>query len=242
MPANVMRHRHRLNRALWALAAVQASLALIAVAIWFESPGDTMALPRQVRASDVATRPTSLESAWPVALRAARDWRPDAWPVSASMQVDFPWEVGPDPPPVADGGFVTFLFASAGSPGGPETLGVMVERLSGLVVRQQRLSWTDPLPEAIDLSPTAVSSAAALDIAEHVGGKAFRRGCPQQRHEVRLNAVTVAGGNPAWLVSYLDTRTPTINALELRIDAKTGELLDHLDRSTACDPVTPVAG
>ncbi len=242
MAAIADRRRASLRHLLGTLAVIQLCLTTIGVVSWLRSYDRTSAPEERPTALDVATRPTSLESAWPVARRAADRWRTNAFPVSESLQVDWPWEVGPDPQPSADGGFATFVFASGAPLGDPATFSVVVERLSGLVVRRDERRWSDGLPPAIGTEPTAVDSLAALDIAEHVGGTAFRRACPSQRHETRVTRVPAFDSPRVWLVSYLDGREPTTNALDLRIDAKTGELLDHIDRSTPCDVATAVAG
>jgi hypothetical protein len=238
----VDQRRNSLRHLLWTLAAVQLALVAAGVIVWTRSHGETALTDQRLTALAVATRPTSLESATPVVLRAARAWRSNAVAVSESLQVDWPWEVSADPQPIADGGFATFVFASTGDAGGPATLSVVVERLSGLVVRREEHSWSQALPPAISLIPSAVDSLAALDVAEHAGGTAFRRGCPSQRHETRLSRVESAGAPDIWLVSYPDVRDPTMNALELRIDATTGELLDHINRSRPCEIATEAPG
>lgn len=236
------RRRASLRNLLWTLAVIQLCLTTIGIVSWLRSQHQSSPPEQRPTALDVATRPTSLESAWPVARQAADGWRTKAYPVSQSLQVDWPWEVGPDPQPSADGGFATFVFASGAPLGDPATFSVVVERLSGLVVRRDERRWSESLPAAISMEATAVDSLAALDIAEHVGGTAFRRACPAQRHETRMTRITESDSSAVWLISYLDGREATINALDMRIDAKTGELLDHIDRSTPCDIATAVPG
>ena len=215
------------------LLVLQLGLGAVGVGAW------RMDHPPSVPAFDAAETaraafPTSIESAWPLALSWARTWRENARVVSQTMQVDWPWEVAPTPSS-ADGGYVTFVFASDE----PEaaTLSVIVERLSGTVVGAETQRWDDHLPQAVAVTGPAVTSLDAQSIAEESGGRAFRQACPAQRHLSRIALVTndPQSAGPYWLVGYEDVRQPSLNGLELRIDANTAGVLDVRDRSTACD-------
>ena len=225
----------RAARWLVALAALQIVIGLLAVVAWRADHGSAAVDLDAVTA--VAIPPVGLEQAYPVAEGVARTWRADAALVSASLQVDWPWDVIPGDTEVALGGWATFVFASESAGG---TLSVAVDRISGRAARTETIAWAAGPPAPITPPGTfPTGSLRAVALAEADAGRAFRTGCPSSRHLTRVALLQQPSGQatapPAWLVTYHDSRTPDLNALEFRISVAGGEILSVVDQAPPCE-------
>jgi hypothetical protein len=224
-----------------ALLVVEVVLAALAFAIWLWTPEAPLPPPTPAPGAAPATLPATLESGLEVAWQQARAWRSDARLISATMQVDWPWQPPPDAVPEVPGtGWLTYVFVAPWQPPGrgpgAASLSVVVERLSGRVMVQTTLGWeyapaTAP-PAAI---PTpAISTIAAIRLAEAAGGTPFRRACPHYRHVTRISLVEPGEWPQHWLVTYEDARQPDRHGLLLRIDATTHDVLARDDDAPSC--------
>src|SRR3954454_9474687 len=164
------------------LLAAQVALALIALGVWIWTP-DAPALPPIPRTTaPLDGTGATLESALPLAQPQADAWLPDAVLLNASMQVDWPWTVPPEPPREIPGtGWISYAFLAPwyppGRPAGGASLSVVVERLSGAIVSQETDGW-EQAPQLQPPPPmSSVDATAATLVAEAAGGTAFRRAC-----------------------------------------------------------------
>jgi hypothetical protein len=168
-------------------------------------------------------------------------WLPHAVLLNASMQVDWPWTVPPDPPTEIPGtGWISYAFLAPwyppGRPAGAASLSVVVERLSGAIVSQETAGW-EQAPQFLAPPPAApIDSSRATLLAEAAGGTTFRRACPQYRHLSRT--IPVAAGRTDWpqhwVVIYEDSRQPAEHGLMYRIDATTGKVLEQSGEAPDC--------
>jgi hypothetical protein len=228
-----------------ALLAVQVLLALVALAVWIWTPNAPALPPVPTNTAPLVGSGATLESALPLAQSQADAWLPNAVLLNASMQVDWPWTVPPEPPAEIPGtGWISYAFLAPwfppGRPPGGASLSVVVERLSGAVVSQETKGWEEA-PQVQPPPPAApVDSTAATLAAEAAGGTAFRRACPQYRHLSRT--IPVAAGRTKWpqhwVVIYEDSRAPDQHGLLVRIDAATGKFLELSDTAPQC-PESP---
>lgn len=168
----------------------------------------------------------SLEGAWAGVQAAAMAWNEDARLALVSAQYD--WPLSAPPGGASDlpvGGWLTFVFMRKVDEGA-ESLSVLVERRSGVVVRKLvRRVGIQPPDGALHLDEWPVTSIAALAAAEAAGGEAFRNACPGARHVTRLALEEAPNGNGAyWVVTYQDVRVPVAPALRVRIDATSGAI------------------
>ena len=244
-PPEVQETRSELWRSRWtmivALLALQLLLAVVSLAVWVWTP-DAPALPPV----PTATAPrigegATYESALPLAQRQADVWLPDAVLLNAAMQVDWPWNVPPEPVTELPGtGWLTYSFLAPwrppGRPPGAASLGLTIDRLSGAIVNQDTDGW-EQAPEFRDPPPPAeVDSAEATLLADADAGADFRRACPRFRHISRT--FPVAAGRTEWpqhwVVIYEDSRAPEKHGLRLRIDADSGEVLDRGGEAPEC--------
>jgi hypothetical protein len=235
----------RTRRTVVTLLVAQVVLALVALGVWIWTP-DAPALPPIPRATaPLDGSGATLESALPLAQTQARAWLPDAVLLNASMQVDWPWTVPPEPPTEIPGtGWISYAFLAPwyppGRPAGGASLSVVVERLSGAIVSQETDGW-EQAPQMQPPPPAApIDSTAATLAAEAAGGTAFRRACPQFRHLSRT--IPVAAGRTEWpqhwVVLYEDSRQPSQHGLLIRIDANTGKVLEQHGEAPKC-PAAP---
>ncbi|MFT4040110.1 MAG: hypothetical protein QM692_18160 [Thermomicrobiales bacterium] len=231
----------RTRRILLALLAVQVALVIAALALWRLTPEAPAIPPLPANPAPRINGGATYESGLPVAQGQADAWLPGARLLNAAMQVDWDWTVPDDPvtalPPT---GWLTYTFVAPwqvwGKPPGAASLEVVIERLSGEVLRQdsrgweQAPEWRDPPP------PAAITSAEATLRAEAAGGTAFRRGCPDLRHLSRT--FPVAAGRTAWpqhwVVIYEDTRVREQQGLLVRVDAATGAVLETRQDAPPC--------
>lgn len=230
----------RRRRLLWSLLGLQLLLAGAGVVVWRATARSAPAPSFAVGVATPAAVPATLEGAAPVAWERARAWRGGARLLSATMQVDWPW----DPPPPAvrrlpGTGWLTYVFVAPWGPTGRReaaaSLTVLVERLSGAVAAQTSLGWETAPPREPDEPPPTVPSAAAVLAAEATGGTSFRRGCPQFRHLTRA-ALVPAGTLPRhWLVTYEDARQPTRHGLRVRVDAESAAVLETAEEGAGCE-------
>jgi len=186
----------------------------------------------------VLARGAALEAGVAAAGRQAEAWQSGAGGglLSASMQVDWPW----DPPPARPrtlpptGWLTVVLLAPADSEGGETaSLSLVIDRLTGEIVAQDVVAWPTAPPLPPRPSP-AVDSATALLAAEGAGGTNFRRACPIERHASRVSLLAAAGADPVWLVTYEDARQPARAGLEVRVDAGSGAALAVEESAPAC--------
>ncbi len=223
------------------LLAAQVALALVAIGVWIWTP-DAPALPPIPRAAaPLDGSGATLESALPLAQAQADAWLPNAVLLNASMQVDWPWTVPPEPPTEIPGtGWISYAFLAPwyppGRPAGGASLSVVVERLSGAIVSQETDGW-EQSPQLRPPPPASpVDSSKATLAAEAAGGTAFRRACPQYRHLSRT--IPVAAGLTKWpqnwIVIYEDSRQPSQHGLLIRLDATTGKVLEQSGEAPDC--------
>jgi hypothetical protein len=227
------------------LLVAQVVLALIALGVWIWTPDAPALPPIPGTTAPLDGSGATLESALPLAQTQARAWLPDAVLLNASMQVDWPWTVPPEPPTEIPGtGWISYAFLAPwyppGRPAGGASLSVVVERLSGAIVSQETDGW-EQAPQMQPPPPAApIDSTAATLAAEAAGGTAFRRACPQFRHLSRT--IPVAAGRTEWpqhwVVLYEDSRQPSQHGLLIRIDANTGKVLEQHGEAPKC-PAAP---
>ena len=231
-----------------ALLGVQVALAAIGVAVWRWGPDSAPPVPPfptdQLAAG--AGGPWTLESGYAVAMERALAWREGARLLSASAQIDWPWDPpAPGPARTVPGtGWLTYVFVAPWKPrGGREeaaSLAVVVERLTGAVVVQDSLGWEEAPALASPTASPAVGSTEAVLAAESAWGTDFRRACPVQRHLTRVSLVTGTALPPHWLVTYQHERpneAPETHALTVRVDAATGTVLDVGGEAPPCEGV-----
>jgi hypothetical protein len=229
------------RRTVIVLLVIQVALAVVALGVWIWTP-DAPALPPIPRTTaPLDGSGATLESALPLAQAQADAWLPDAVLLNASMQVDWPWTVPPEPPTEIPGtGWISYAFLAPwyppGRPAGGASLSVVVERLSGAIVSQETDGW-EQAPQLQPPPPASpVDSSAATLVAEAAGGTAFRRACPQYRHLSRT--IPVAAGRTKWpqnwIVIYEDSRQPSQHGLLIRIDATTGTVLEQSGAAPDC--------
>ena len=230
------------RRWLLLLLAFQVVVAGLAFAVWIWTPNapPTPSLP--TAGLTPIARPASFESAFPLAWEQARAWNPDARLLSATLQVDWPWD--PVPPGVVTAvpgtGWITFVFVAPWQPpgrgAGAASLSVVVERLSGRILQQSSLGWeyVPATPIAVATPLTTIPSTTAVLVAEAAGGASFRRACPPLRHVTRVALETDQGYPPHWLITYEDSRAPDGHGLRVRVDAITAEVLEVDQAAPAC--------
>jgi hypothetical protein len=229
------------RRTVIVLLVVQVALALVALGVWIWTP-DAPALPPIPRTTaPLDGSGATLESALPLAQAQADAWLPNASLLNASMQVDWPWTVPPEPPTEIPGtGWISYAFLAPwyppGRPAGGASLSVVVERLSGAIVSQETDGW-EQAPQLQPPPPASpVDSSAATLVAEAAGGTAFRRACPQYRHLSRT--IPVAAGRTKWpqnwVVIYEDSRQPSQHGLLIRVDATNGNVLEQSGEAPDC--------
>jgi hypothetical protein len=211
---------------------VQGALAGLALAVWLWTPEAPSPPPPPPPGAGPVSLPATLEDGLAVAWEQARAWRSDARLLSATMQVDWPWQAPPAVVTEVPGtGWLTYVFVAPWQPPGrgpgAATLSVVVERLSGRVTLQTTLGWEYPpaTPPVVATPRPAVSTIAAIKLAEAAGGTAFRRACPHYRHVTRVSLVDQGEWPPHWLVTYEDARRPDRNGLLFRIGAASPDIL-----------------
>jgi hypothetical protein len=229
------------HKAIAALLGAQVLLAAVALGVWVWTPDRPALPPLPAGSAPLSGSGATYESALPLAQAQADAWLPGAILLNASMQVDWPWSAPSGTPTAIPGtGWLTYAFIAPwdppGRPPGAASLGVVIERLTGQVVTQETEGW-EQAPEFRPPPPlAAIDSTEATPRAEEAGGTAFRRECPQFRHLSRTFPVAVGRTEwPLhWVVIYEDTRVPDKHGLLLRIDAETGEVLDHEGDAPEC--------
>lgn len=226
------------------LLVVQLALAAIGAARWYRDVV-TDPLPRDRPVLSLATPgPVTVESAYPVAAERARQWDAEARLIMVGAQIDWPLEVPPGPlRDLPGGGWLTYVFVRERD-GEGQSLGVLVERYSGVIVDEAIADWGGPAPDgSLDLAGLSIGSTAALVAAEGAGGTEFRRDCPAARHQTRLSlglgstnvaesampaataevAQVSAPSGPAeapiWLVGYRDVRDGGRSPLQIGVDS-----------------------
>lgn len=220
------------SRFLWLLLMLQLGLAAAGVVRWAAGSGPPP--PPPLAAAPSLPVGATIDSDLAAVRRYVAAWRPDAELLRATMQVDWPWD---PPPPRVDAlpatGWLTYVFLAPTDPGDEAAaLSLLVDRLNGEVVAQDVTTWPAPPPAPAPLP--AVSAAAALLAAEAAGGTDFRRACPTERHLTRV-ALPIGGAvSPVWLVTYEDRQRPGRAALEIRIDATAGGVVDVETEAPPC--------
>lgn len=226
------------NHLLVSLLVLQIVVGTIAVGrargIWSDDrPADSFAM-----LAPAAIRPTSIESAVLIGRDVARRWSDDSVLMTASLQVDWPWEVPVGERDVAPGGWVFLTFRTSGGQTG-ETLSLVVERLSGRVVSTEEVAWDTPPTTEVRVESDFSTSLDAVAVVEQRIGRAYRQACPERRHLTRVSLVSQTGPDDVvghrWLVTYDDTQEPNRNTLSVIVDAITGRIVEVDDRSLPCD-------
>jgi hypothetical protein len=236
----------RLRRLLYVLVGAQLVLAGLGAARWYNAVFDDPLPDQRPVLSPATPKPVTLESAYPLAAERALQWDEDARLIMVSAQIDWPLSVPPGPlRELPGGGWLTYVFVRD-IDGEGQSLGLLIERYSGVIVDEAIADWGGPAPDgSLDLGALPVGSMSALVSAESAGGTEFRRSCPAARHETRLSldlgsqhgdggsfaqATPVAGqGTPApteaaapvWLVGYRDVRDGGRSPLQFRVDSQT---------------------
>ncbi|MCA9863585.1 MAG: hypothetical protein KC432_11215, partial [Thermomicrobiales bacterium] len=233
------------RRILLALLALQIALIVAGVVLWYRTPTAPPLPPLPGQPAPRVNDGATYESALPLAQGQADAWLPDARLLNAAMQVDWDWTVPETPvttlPPT---GWLTYTFIAPwqpwGKPPGAASLDVIIDRLSGEVVRQDTLGWATSPEWREPPPPAAINSTQATLRAEAAGGTAFRRECPDLRHLSRT--FPVAAGRTEWpqnwVIIYEDTRVREQQGLLVRINADTGAVLETRQDAPAC-PETP---
>jgi hypothetical protein len=218
------------RRALWALIGLQLILIGVVVYGWRVSGGEAEAPLVRLETDVPIGIPLTIESGYEGALRHAQAWASDAVLFSAGMQVDWPTDVAAATASDIPGtGWVIYTFASATKELGPggeaATLSLLVDRMSGVVIDEREMGWSWTPRRAPAVTTYPISSMVALFAAETTVGNAYRNACPQFRHLSRLSIVPELDGSGArWLVTYEDARAAGRPALEVRVDAMTGDV------------------
>ncbi|HET6260877.1 MAG TPA: hypothetical protein VFG99_01405 [Chloroflexia bacterium] len=235
----------RKRRILLALLALQIILIVAGFLYWYRTPTAPALPPFPGQPAARINGGATYESALPIAQDQADAWLPDARLLNAAMQVDWEWTV-PDTPvtTLPPTGWLTYTFIAPwqpwGKPPGAASLDVIMDRLSGEVVRQDTLGWATAPEWREPPPPSAINSTQATLRAEAAGGTAFRRSCPDLRHLSRT--FPLAAGRTAWpqhwVIIYEDTRVREQQGLLVRIDAATGEVLETRQDAPAC-PESP---
>jgi len=232
------------KRLLWGLLALQVALGATGVGVWRAIAGSGPPPPVPAGGGSPIAAPAGLEEGAEIAWRRARAWRDGAELLSATMQVDWPWEVEPATtgglPPT---GWATYVFVAPWEPGWGRreeaaSLTVLIDRLSGEVAAQETLGWEEaPAPGPATPEAPAVASTTAALVAEAVGGREFRRACPERRHLSRVSLLPAGTeGLPAhWLVTYEDMAAPGLHGLRVRIDAASAATLEMAGEAPACE-------
>ena len=231
------------RRLILGVLGVALALALAGLLAWRLAPDAPP--PPPLPAVAPTGEPLTLESAERIARAQADRWLPGARVLNASMQIDWPWQrtaiAG-----VPGGGWITFVYVAPWSAFGRNeraaSLGLVLERQSGQIVRQSVLGWeTPPLLLATPTAaatpvaaPRGLSSAAATVAAEAAGGTAFRMACPELRHVSRVIPAGDVDTPTEWVVIYEDSREPDRHGFLVRIDAGTGELLETRSEAPLC--------
>lgn len=226
------------GRWVWAVVGLQLLLVLAGLFVWRRLP-DVPDPPPLPPPDPAVTQPATLESGLAVAERQAVAWLPDARLMLATLQVDWPWDVPPGPPPELPGtGWLTYVFVAPwqapGRSPGAATIALRVERLSGQIVSQDVLPWEQAPPMPTATPAPAVTAARAVLAAEAAGGTDYRRACPQFRHLTRASLVDVEPWGRHWVVTYEDATQPDQNGMLVRVDAATGAVLQVRTDVAAC--------
>lgn len=234
------------RRTLWLLLAGQLALAVLGVGLWrvlaASGPPAPVPVPPGAAGTPIAD-PVGLENGATVAWERARAWHPGSALLSATMQVDWPWEA---PPPEVEAvpptGWLTFVFvapwdAGRARPEEAASLTVVIDRLGARVVAQTTSGWEEAPTLAPPPATPVVGSLAASLIAEEVGGTAFRRACPERRHLSRTSLVAAGteGLPEHWVVTYPDTAQPVRQGLIVRIDAASAAVVGGGGEAPPCD-------
>ncbi len=235
----------RRRRLLLALLAIQVILIVAGLVFWYRTPSAPALPPIAAQPASRVNGGATYESALPVAQAQADAWIPGARLLNAAMQVDWDWTVPDTPvtilPPT---GWLTYTFIAPWQPWGKSpgaaSLDVIFDRLSGEIVRQDTLGWATA-PEWREPPPPAANNSTQATLrAEAGGGTAFRRECSDLRHLSRT--FPVAAGRTEWpqhwVIIYEDTRVREQQGLLVRIDARTGEVLQTRQDAPGC-PETP---
>jgi hypothetical protein len=134
------------RRLITALLGIQLLLAAIALAVWVWTPDRPPLPPLPAGSAPLVGSGATYESALPIAQAQGEAWLPGAILLNASMQVDWPWSVPAGSVTAIPGtGWLTYGFVAPwdppGRPPGAAFLGVVIERLTGVVVTQETEGW-----------------------------------------------------------------------------------------------------
>lgn len=235
------------RRLMWGLVALQVAVALVGIGVWWAiaaSDPPAPVPPGSGSGSDSGiVGPVGLETGAAVAWERARAWSEGAELLSATMQVDWPWDAPPsEVGEVPATGWLTFVFVATWDPGlgrreEAASLTVLIDRLGGRVVGQTTSGWEEaPTLAPPPATPTVGSLEAAL-VAEEVGGTAFRARCPERRHSSRLSLVPAGTEDlpEHWVVTYEDDAQPARQGLLIRIDAASGGVVAGGGTAPVCE-------
>jgi hypothetical protein len=218
------------RKVIWGLIVAQVILVVVVVLGWRGRAGSASSPLVRLETGVTAGTPLTIESGLAGALGRAREWSQDAFLFAAGMQIDWPTD-----PATASGselpgnGWVLYTFASekvgVGPGGEAATLSMMVDRMSGVLIDERELGWTELPRRRADLATYPISSSVALFAIETTDGNRYRNSCPEFRHLARVSIVpSLDGGDADWLVTYEDQRSGGRPAILVRVDAVTGQV------------------
>lgn len=176
-----------------------------------------------------AGAPLMIETGLAGALTYAQTWQPDAFLFAASMQIDWPNSLpNASSSDIPQSGWILYTFGSSDD----ETLSIMVDRISGVVIGEQRVEWSGTPARRIPQTTYPISSITAIFATETTIGATYRIACPEFRNLSRVSFVPFQAsdrdqGNADggfWVVSYEDTRSLGRPAFVVRIDATNGSV------------------
>jgi len=208
--------------------AGQVAIVAFGLVLWRATGETAPPLPAGAVLASGATIETGLLAAERQSVGGEGEGEGKARLLHATMQVDWPWE----PPPsrvtaLPPTGWLTyaFLVSAEDQEDDGAAASVLIDRLTGEIVAQDRIDW--PSPPGPPRSLPTVSSTTALLAAEAAVGTAFRRACPAERHLTRVAPLLPAApSEPAtWLITYEDSRQRGRPGLTVRVDGTSAAVL-----------------
>lgn len=240
MTATIASPRARARDYLILLVLAQVALLLTGAWLWqHDRDGNTG--PTLVPLDPSLSRdvPLTIEAGFPAALERARQWSAGARLFGAQLQIDWPTDPAEaDTTNLPASGWIIYLFAAPRDDIGDDAAvySLMVDRSSGVVIATETTGWTRLPERGFDLPNYPIASTVALYAAEITGGSDYRLACPQHRHLTRLGlSQSQATGEPAWVVTYVDSRFPNEAGMRVEVDARTGAISTIQPASDSCE-------
>lgn len=216
----------RARASLLALVLVQLIPAALFVIPWGSI---RIAGAREFETVPAASTPLTIESGADVARGYATQWNPSARLVSVAARLSWRASDAGDAIGVPGEGWITYVFFAGG-----RSFSVTLDRSSGGSFSRVVGDWgADTWPE-LDLTTYPLSSNTAILTAEVLAGQAFRNECFDQRRSATLMPSQL-DGVPVWTIAYREASGGNDNAILIRVDAVTGEVLTRRVESVPCD-------